>query len=195
VHPSLPVKSVKELIALAKAKPGALNYGSGTIGGSSWLATELFKSMAGVNIVYITYSKGGSGYINDLLSGEIHLGFSTPNTVLPHVKGGKLRALAITSLEPSILYPGLPTVAATGLPGYENVTIDAMWAPAGTPATIISRLNQEIVRILNTAEMKARLLTMGVEADGSSPEQLAAKMKADIAKFGKLIKDAGIKLE
>ncbi len=192
-HPSLPVKSVKELIVLAKARPGELNYTTGGTGSSSHLAGELFKSMAGVNIVRIPY-KSGSLETNDLIAGQVQLSFATPVSVMANVKAGRLRALAVTSAQPSALFPELPTVAAS-VPGYESVSMHGLFAPAKTPASIIKRLNEDVVRFLNTAETKARLLNAGVETVGSAPDELAAAIKSDIARMGKVIKDAGIRAE
>ncbi len=194
VHPSLPVKSVRELIALAQARPGELNYSSGSIGASTHLAAELFKSMAGVNIVRVPYKGGGPATIA-LVTGEVHLMFATVGLVTPHVKSGRLRALAVTTAQPSALAPGLPTVAASGVPGYESRSILGIFARARTPEVIINRLNQEIVRVLNRAEVKQRLFGSGVETVGSSPEESAATMKAETAKWGKVIKEAGIRVE
>ena len=194
VHPSLPVKSVKDLIALAKAKPGQLNYSTGSIGASTHLAAELFKSMAGVNIVRVSY-KTAAMQATDLISGYVQLHFGSGGTVAAHVKSGKLRAVAITSASPSALAPDLPTVAGSGVPGYEFVALDGIFAPAKTPEIIIKRLNQEIVRFLNLAETKERFLKSGIEAASSSPEQFAAAIKSEIVRLGRVIKDAGIKLE
>lgn len=194
VHPSVPVKSVKELIALAKARPGVLNYSSGVIGGFSHLAAELFKSLAGVNIVQIVY-KGSAQSVNGILGGEVELTFAGVTPVAPQVKSGRLRALAVTSAEPSTLYPSLPTVAAAGVPGYEAVLSLGMLAPAGTPAAIVNRLNQETVRVLHTPELKGRFLNSGVETVGNSPEQFAVAIKAEMARLGKVVKDSGMKVE
>ena len=194
VHPSLPVKSVRELIALAKARPGELNYGSTGIGGLLHLAGELFKAMAGINIVRINY-KGSAEAVNNLLSGELHLILQPPFAVAPHVASRKLRALAVTSGQPSVLAPGLPTVAASGLPGYEAIAPVGLYAPAKTPAAIVNRLNREIVLILNKSDVKEKLFNVGVEVVGSTPEELATRMKSDIAKWGKLIRDAGIRTD
>lgn len=193
VHPSVPVKSVKELIALAKARPGELNYGRASVGGANHLPMELFKAMAGVNIVTVPYKGGGPAVIG-LLGGEVDLLFGTAASVIAHVKSGRLRALAVTSAQPSALFPGLPTVAAD-LPGFESGTKNGMFAPAGTPAAIISRLNQEIVRFLKRSDVKAKLMGSGVEAVGSSPEQYRATIHSEMAKWGKIIKDAGIRAE
>ncbi len=191
VHPSLPVKSVRDLIALAKSQPGALNYSSAGNGSSSHLAAELFKYIAGVNIVRIPY-KSASTRAASLIGGEVQLEIAVSSSVMPYIKSGKLRPLAVTSAQPSALAPGLPTVTASGLPGYEAVALYAMFAPARTPAAIILRLNQEIGRYLITAAAKEQFLNRGVEALGGSPEQLSATMKSEITRVGKVIKAAGI---
>ncbi len=194
VHPSLAPKSVSELIGLAKAKPGSLNFASSSVGSSNHLAAELFKTMAGINIVHVPYRGTGPALIA-LIAAEVHLMFPSAGGAMPHVRSGKLRGLAVTSAQPSALAPGLPTVAASGLQGYESTTIYAMFVPAKTPATIINRLNQEIVQILKSPDSKDRLIAGGVEAIGSSPEQLASTVKADVSKWGKLIKELGIRAE
>ena len=194
VHPSVAANSVKELIALAKARPGELRYSSAVRGSSLHLSAELFKSMAGVNIVSVAYKGTGAGVIG-VLSGEVQMIFVGATSVASHTKSGKLRALAVTSAQPSALAPGLPTVAAAGLPGFEFVGIDLVFAPAGTPAAAINRLNREMVRFLNTAGARERLFNSGVEAVGSSPEELAATMKSEMTKLGKLIKDLGITID
>jgi tripartite-type tricarboxylate transporter receptor subunit TctC len=190
----MPIKSIKELVALAKAKPGELDYASSAIGGTPHLAVELFKHMAGVNIVRIPY-KGSAPALIGLMAGEAHMTITDIGLAAPHAKSGKLRALAVTSAQPSTLAPGLPTVTASGVPGYEAIGMTGMFAPARTPAAIINRLNQEILRMLNQPEVKERFLNSGVEPVGSSPEQFAAAVKSDIDKLGKLIRDAGIKSE
>ena len=194
VHPSLPVKSIKDLIALAKAKPGQLNYASGAPGGPTHLAMELLKSMAGVNIVGVPY-KGTTPAVTALITGEVQLTVVDAFLVTPHAKSGKMRALAITSPEPSALAPGLPTVAAAGFPGYEATPMTGILAPAKTPAAIINRLNQEVVRVLNRPEVKERFFNTGVEIIGSTPEQFASTLKSEIAKASKIISDAGIKAD
>ena len=153
VHPSLPVKTVKELIALAKAKPKQLNYASTAAGSAGHLAGELFKAMAGVDIVWVPY-KSMSAAVTDLISDQVQMMFTSPSPVAAHITSGRLRALAVGTAQPSPLLPGLPTVAATGLPGYEATSITAILAPAGTPAAIINRLNREIVRLVNTQDAK-----------------------------------------
>jgi tripartite-type tricarboxylate transporter receptor subunit TctC len=195
VHPSMPVKSVKELIALAKARPGELNYSSVGVGGSAHLATELFKSMAGgINVVHVPY-KGNAGAITALISGEVQMLITDGGLLAPHIKAGKARAVAVTSAEPSALAPGLPTVSASGVPGYEAVSMTGVFVPAKTSAAIINRLNQEFVRFLSRPEVKEQFLGRGAEVVASSPEQFAAAVKSDLSNLGKAIKTAGIKAE
>lgn len=192
VTQSLPVKSVKELIAYAKAKPGALNCSTGSTGSSSHLAPELFKSMTGIEMVRIPY-KSGATEMADLIGGQVQLTFGTAGTVMPHVKTGKLRALAISSTKPTPLAPGLPTIAESGVPGYETATTAGMWVPTGTPAVIIQRLNQEVTRYLSRPEVKERFLATGTEAVASAPREFADYIRADMSKWGKIIKDNNIR--
>ena len=192
VHPSLPVKSVKELIALAKAKPGALNYATTGIGSSPHLAAELFKAMAAIDIVRVSY-KGAGAALTDLIGGQVQMTFATASSVTPQLKSGRLRALGVSSAHPSPLLPGLTTIAAAGLPGYESSSLQGVFAPAGVPAPILQRLNQEIVRYLHTSDAKDRFLAVGVETVGSTPEQFTAAMKAEMTRMGKVIRDAGIR--
>ncbi len=192
VHPAVPAASVRELIALARSSPGALNYGSGGNGSSLHLAAELFRQMAGVDITRIAY-KGAGPAMNDLLGGQIQIVFATAGSVMRHVTAGRLKALAVTSPRPSVLAPGLPTVAASGVPGYEMEAVYSLGAPLHTPAPVIKQLNQVIVTALGQAELKERLLGAGVEAESSSPGELAARIKSEIAKAGKLVRDEGIR--
>lgn len=192
VHPSLPVESVKDLVVLARSRPGELNYGSGSTGAPTHLAAELFKALSGVNIVRIPY-KGTGPAMNALMAGQVQLMFVSTSSVAPHVNAGRLKALAVTTAQPSALAPGLPTVAAAGLPGYEATSLVAVFAPARTPAPLINRLNLEIVQLLGRTQVKERLFNSGAESIGSSPEELAAAMKSDMSKWGKLIKAAGIR--
>lgn len=194
VHPSLPVKSAADLIALAKSRPGVLNYGASGAASSPRLAAELFKAMAGVNIVRVNYRGSGPALVA-LVSGEVQVAFASPGGTIPHIESRRLRALAVASAEPSPLFPGLPTVAATGLPGYEYSAAYALFAPARTPEAIVMRLNQEFARVLNRPDIRERFLNGGVEPVGGSPEQLTAKMKYDIAKLGKMIKDLGLRAQ
>ena len=194
VAPTVPANSVRELIALAKARPGMLNYASGVDGSTTHLASELFKAMAGVNIVRITY-KGASSAIIALAAGEVQMMIFPTSTGAPYIKSGRVRALAVASAQPSALVPGLPTVADAGLPGFESGTLHAVFAPARTPKAIINLLNQEIVRFINTPNIKEKLFNAGLEIVGSSPEQSAVTIKSEMNRLGKVIKDAGIRAD
>ena len=194
VHPSLPVKSARELIAHAAARPGVLNYATSGIGNSNHLAGVLFKAMAGVDMVQINY-KGAAIALSDLIAGQVQVMFPTPASVMAHVRSGRLKALAVTSAQPSPLLPGLPTVAATGLPGYESVSIFGAFAPAGTPPALVARLNREIVGALSNPDVRKIFFNAGVEVVGSSPGEFSAMIKAEMSRMGKVIKDAGIREE
>jgi tripartite-type tricarboxylate transporter receptor subunit TctC len=194
VHPSVPAKSVGELIALARARPGALNCATGNPGTSNHLAAELFKARTGVDFTRIPY-KGGGPAINDLIGGQVQLMFASAPSIIQHVQTGRVRALAVTSPRPSALAPGLPTVAEMGVPGYESVAIFGVLAPARTPPAIVTRLNREIVAVLNQPETKDRLFKSGSEVVGSTPEAFGAAIKKEVATLGKLIQDAGIRDE
>jgi len=194
VHPAVAAKSVRELIALAKAKPGELNYGTSGQGSAPHLAAELFKSMAGVNVVRVNY-KGAGAALNDLIAGQVQMTFGTTSSLAPHIKSGRLRALAVSSAQASALLPELPTIAAAGLPGYEAVSPAAVFAPAKTASATVAKLNAEILRVLNAVEVKQKLLGAGIEVVGTSPGELAATIKSDIGKWGRLIRDAGIRAE
>ena len=193
VHGSLPARSVTELVALAKAKPGELNYAAGAIGGPPHLAGELFKSLGGVNVVRVAYQGGGPA-LTGLLAGEVQLMFATASAAMPHVKSGKLRALGITSAQPSELVPGVPPIA-TALPGYDASSVTVIIAPVRTPVTVITRLNQEIVRFLKMPEARDKFFNSGVEVVGSTSDELAVFMKEDTAKWAKVIREAGIKVQ
>ena len=194
VHPSLPVRSIKELVALAKARPGQLNYSSGIAGSTTHLPAEMFKSMAGVELVRVSY-KGGAPALTALLSGETQVMFGNAGGVGPHIKAGRLRALAVTSAQRSALFPDLPTVAASGLPGYDASSLQCIFAPAATPAPLISRLSQDVRKVLSKAEVKDRFLRSGSEVVASSPEELVATIKADMTTMGSVIKKAGIRAD
>ncbi len=191
VHPSLPVKSVSGLIALARARPGELNYSSGTTGAASHLAAELFRTMAGIKIVRVPYRGTGAAF-TALIAGQVQVMFPTAGSVTPHLKSGRLKALAVTTAQPSALFPGLPTIAASGLPGYESVSLVGIFAPTETPAAIINLLNRNIVRVLDQADVREKFFNAGVDTVGSSPAELAAAMKSEMARMGKVIRDAGI---
>jgi tripartite-type tricarboxylate transporter receptor subunit TctC len=191
---SLPVNSVRELIQLSKARPNQLNYATTGTGSSTHLAAELFNAMAGVAIVRVNY-KATVQAMADLMSGQVQVMFANASSALPQVHAGRLKALAVSTAEPSALTPGLPTLAASGVPGYESASINAMFAPAKTPNAIISRLYQETARVLNTPEVKERFIASGVEAIASTPEELSAKVRLEMARMGKVIKQAGIRAE
>jgi tripartite-type tricarboxylate transporter receptor subunit TctC len=193
VHPALPVRTAAELIALAKAKPGELNY-AGASGGIIHIAAEVSKSMAGIDMVYVPY-KGGSPALTALIAGQVQLMFPTAGTVAPHLKSGRFRPLAITAAQRSPLFPDLPTIASTGLPGYESVARFAILAPAKTPPAIVNRLHAEIARVLAMPDVKEKFNNAGIEPVGSTPAQLAATMKSEMAKVGKTIKAAGIRAQ
>ena len=193
VHPSLPVKSMKELIALAKARPGELHYGSSGVASADHIIGELLKHMTGIKIVHVPYKGIAPAHVA-LLSGEVQVAFGSIASSVPHVKSGRMRALGITSAQPSALVPGLPPIAET-VPGFETQSITGMWAPTKTPRAIIDRLSQEILRLMSQAEVKARFLAAGVETVGLPPDQFAEYIKADIVRIGRVIKDAGIKVD
>ena len=185
VHPSLPVRTVKDLIALAKSKPGVLNYGSGAIGSSNHLAAELFNQMAGVRIVNILY-KGTSAALTDVIGGRLEIMFAPAEVAAQQVKTGKLKALAVTSPRPSKLAPGLPTMAASGLPGFEAEAFYGLLAPAATDSAIVSRLNREVVQALSRPDVKEKLTNGGFEILGNKPEEFAGVMKEDVARWKKV---------
>lgn len=194
VHPSLPVTSVKNLIAIAKARPGELNYGASPVGSAIHLAAELFNSKAGIKTTLIPY-KGVADALSALISGEVQLMFPAAGSAKPLLKSGRLRALAVTSKLPSALAPGLPTMEAAGLLGFDVGVAYGIFAPVGTPEVIISRLNQAIVQALKTAEARQKLLSAGLEVVGSSPEQFSDAIKTEIYIMGKVIRDAGIRVD
>lgn len=189
IHPSVPAKSVREFIALAKARPGALNYGAGATGGTPHLAAELLKSMAGVDIVRISF-KGTGPAITGLLGGEVQMAFATPGTVNPHIAAGRLKALGVTSAKPTPLAPGLPTLAAEGLPGYEAIAMTALFAPAKVPTKILDKLSQEMAKAMNQPETKERFLKAGAEVVASSPQELGRIMKSEMQKWEKVVRAA-----
>jgi tripartite-type tricarboxylate transporter receptor subunit TctC len=194
VHASLKAATVNELIALAKARPGEINFASSGQGTPAHLAGELLNSMAGVKLVHVPY-KGAAPALADLLGGQVQLMFSTMPPALPHVKDGKLRALAVTSLKRSRAMPELPTVDEVALPGFEANTWHGVVVPAGTPAAVVVRLNREIVAILHMPEVVERLSGQGAEALGSTPEEFAAYIKSETLKWAKVVRDSGAKAE
>lgn len=194
VHPSLPVKSVKELVALAKRRPGELNYASGGVGSAQHIPMELLKAMTGINIVHVAY-KGLTPAFNDVLAGQVPMMVSGVVTALPHHRSGRLRILATTGTRRTSATPEIPTVAESGLPGYEADSWTGFLVPKGTPPDIVSRLNAEIVRVSQLPDTRERLVAVGFEVIGSTPEAFAALIKNDTARLGKVIREAGIKAE
>jgi tripartite-type tricarboxylate transporter receptor subunit TctC len=194
VHPSLPVKSVKELIALAKSRPGELNYGAGAIGASTFMSSEMFKHMAGVNLTFVSYKSSGAA-VTAIVSGELQVMFGSTGGISPHVRSGRVRALAISSLQPSPLMPGVPTIAAAGnLPGYESAATACVFAPAATADALVNRMADEVRKVLAKADVRERLLRQSVEPVGMTPLETAAYIKADTAATARLVREAGIKL-
>jgi tripartite-type tricarboxylate transporter receptor subunit TctC len=193
-HPSLPVKTVQDLITVAKSKPGTLSFGSAGTGVASHLAGELFKGAAGIDVVHVAY-KGQAPATTALLGGEIAYMFNNPITALPHIKTGKMRALGVSTAKRFAGLPEVPTVAESGVPGFAVGFWLGPLAPAGTPRAVIDKLNGEMVRILRTPEVVERLSPMGLEILATSPEEFARVIKADAAKWGKVVKEAGIKPE
>ena len=191
VHPSLPAKSVRDLIALAKSKPGAINYASASTGTANHLAAELFKWMAHVNMLRIPY-KGNGQAVNAIVSGESQVMFPAAGSVGPQIKAGRMKALAVTSAKRVVAYPNVPTVAEAGVPGYEATSLIGMFAPAKTPAAIITRMNREVVAALHRPEVVERFQNLGVDTVGSTPEQFAQRIELEVKSMGKMIKDAGI---
>ncbi|HSQ02624.1 MAG TPA: tripartite tricarboxylate transporter substrate binding protein [Burkholderiales bacterium] len=194
VHPSLPVKSVRDLIALAKARPGELNYASTGAGQSTHLAMELFNTMAGIRIMHIPY-KGGGQALPDLLGGHVSLMFGSVTSAFPHVKTGRVRALAVSTLKRLPVMPQLPTVAESGLPGFEVTVWYGVLAPAGTPRNIISRVNSILVAALRSPDMQVRLSDQGAQAIGNTPEQFETQLRTDLVKWAKVIKASGATLD
>lgn len=192
-HPAVPAANLRELIAYAKANPGKLTYASGGSGASQHLAGELLKSMAGIDIVHVPYRGVASG-VTDLVGGQVSMTFDLA-TVAPHVKAGKLRPIAVANAQRSSAFPQVPTIAEAGVPGYEASAWYGLFAPAGTPSGVISRLNAEVGHALKDPELKQRLESLGAEPLGGSPQEAAAYVQAEYAKWGKVIKQGSIKLE
>src|SRR5882724_2212355 len=194
VHPSTAARTVGEVIALAKSRPGALNFASAGVGSSSHLAGELFRVLAGADIVHVPY-KGAGPALVDVLSGQVQLYFATMPAAMPHVRSGKLVPVAVTSARRSQALPGLPTIAESGVSGYEASTWYGLLAPARTPGAAVARLHEGVVKILADAAVREKLADQGFEPVGDSPGEFAAYIKSEIAKWGKVIRDAGIRPE
>jgi tripartite-type tricarboxylate transporter receptor subunit TctC len=194
VNPGVPAKSIRELIALAKSKPGKLNFGSSGTGGSNHLAGELFNTMAGVKMVHIPY-KGNAGALTDLVGGHVDVVFNGLTSALALIKGGKLRALAVTSLQRAATLPDVPTVSETGLKGFEAVAWNGLGAPAKTPRDVIVKINADVLKVVTSPELNERLKAEGSDPVGSTPEQYATFLRDEIAKWAKVIKFARVKPE
>ena len=194
VHPSLPATTLKQLIALAKARPGQLNFASAGTGGAPHLSGELLKSMAGVDIVHVPY-RGTALFATDLVAGQVELAFASPVTTLPFTSNGRLRPLAVTTATRVDAYPGLPTMSEAGLPGYELTQWYALLAPAKTPPDVIATLNAAIRKALEDGEVRKRITSEGGVPSPTSPEGLAAFIRAETAKYEKIVRTAGLKPE
>lgn len=194
VHPSLPARSVEDLLKLARARPGQLNYASSGNGTTAHLAGEMFKNMAKVNIVHVPY-KGTVEGVTDLIGGQVHMMFAIMQSSFPHVKAGKLRALAVSGARRSQSAPELPTIAESGVPGYEFTSWNGVHVTAGTPKAVITKIHAELVKVVAMPDVKERMFNLGMEVAGSTPEQLAALVNSDIAKWSKVIKESGVKVD
>jgi tripartite-type tricarboxylate transporter receptor subunit TctC len=194
VHPLLPAKNVKELIALAKARPGELNYSGSGVGAAAHLAAELFKNMTGTNIVHISY-KSAAPAITDLIGGQTQLMFATALSVTPHIKANQVRALAVTTAKRSRLYADLPTIAEAGVPGFEATTWHGVLVAAGTPAPIVERLNSEINRMLQIPDVREKLTALGAEIVGGSSKEFADHIRREIPKWAKVVKSINVQLD
>jgi len=194
LHPSVKASSVTELIALAKANPGKLNYGSGGVGSTPYLATELFKSMTGIDVVHVPY-KGGAPALADLVAGQIAFMIENVPGTMPFVRDGKLKALAITSQKRSPLAPELPTMAEAGVPGYEMIGWNGVFVAKGTAPDIVDRLSRELATVIALPDVNAQMQKLGAEPVGSTPPEFAAFFKAEAARWGSIIKERGIKPE
>jgi len=192
VHPSFPVKTIKDLVALAKAKPGSINYASSGSGSAGHLAAELFKRVAHIEMVHIPY-KGAAPALTDVVAGQAQLYFTSPISAQPFVKGGRLRMVAVTSLKRSPSMPDIPTVAESGYPDFDVVSWWGVLTPAAVPKEIIGKLHAEIVKVLALPEIKAKFADQGADVASDTPEQFAVYIKTEIAKWGKLIRELGVK--
>jgi tripartite-type tricarboxylate transporter receptor subunit TctC len=194
LHPSLPANSVKELIALARARPGRLSFGSAGNGSPNHLALELFKTMAGVDMVHVPY-KGSGQFVGDLLAGQVQLASMGLPVAIPHVQSGKLRVIAVTGAERSPLLPEVPTVSEAGLPGFEVTSWYGVFGPAGMPADIVAKLNSEIGGIVTAPDVKERLAALGAEPSVKAPDQFGRYVRQEIAKWAKVVRDSGAKAD
>jgi tripartite-type tricarboxylate transporter receptor subunit TctC len=190
----VPAKSIPELIALAKANPGTYSYASAGNGSSTHLAAEMFKMLAGVDLLHVPY-KGGPPAVTALLAGEVHMNFDLIPSALPHVRSGKMRALGVAGARRSPLLPELPVISENGVPGYESSVWFGVVVPAGTPQPIVSRLSADIARGVQQPELRERLTNMGYEVTSTTPEQMSAMIRAEIPKWARVVKAAGVRIE
>ena len=193
LHPSVPAKTVKEFIAVAKARPGKLNFASTGNGTSQHLSAELFKFMAGLDMVHIPY-KGTAPALTELVAGQVDLAFENMPALIPHIQAGRLRALAVTTTKRSAVMPELPTIAEAALPGYDASVWFGVFAPAGTPRPVIDRLHGEILKALQTQDLKSRMIAMGTDVSGMGPDDFSAYVRKEIPKWANLVKAAGVKV-
>ncbi len=194
VNPNVPASSVKELIALAKAKPGELNYASSGSGAAAHLAGELFKAMTGVDMIHVPY-KGAQPALTDVIAGQAQLIFATSASVIPYIKAGRLRALAVTTAQRSGTVPELPTVSEAGVPGFEAITWHGVVVPVATPRSLVARLNADIVRVLRMRDLRERLEALGAEVAPGTPQDFADYIAREIPKWAKVVKDSGARAE
>ena len=195
VNPALPVRTVKQLVALAKARPGELTYASAGIGGTGHIAAELFNSYAKIKMLHVPY-KGNAQAIVDVISGQVMMMFDQVSTSLGHIHSGKLRPIAVTSMKRSPLLPAIPTVNESGVPGYEDITFNGLMAPAGTPREILVQVQSEVAKAVRIPDLRKRFLDLGVElAASASPEDFTAYVKTEFEKKAKLAREAGIRME
>lgn len=194
VHPSVPARSVEELLKLARTRPGQLNYASSGNGTTAHLAGEMFKNMARINIVHVPY-KGTIEGVTDLIGGQVHMMFAIMQSSFPHVKAGKLRALAVSGAKRSQSAPDLPTIAESGVPGYEFTSWNGVHVTAGTSKAIVVKIHGDLLKVLALPDVRERMFNLGMEVAGSTPEQLAALVNADIAKWGKVIRESGVRAD
>jgi tripartite-type tricarboxylate transporter receptor subunit TctC len=194
-HPAVPVKTARDLIALAKSRPGMLTYGSTGVGSGFHLAGELFCAMAGVQMLHVPYRGGGTAAITDLVAGRVDLMWDSLAVVKPQMQAGRLRAIGVTGARRAAALPEVPAIAESGLPGYEMIGWHGIFAPAGTPPAVVARLNAEVVRILNTAQMRERLGVLGAEPAANKPAEFAAFIEAEIQKYAKVIKASGARAD
>ena len=193
-HPSLPVKSIPELITLARARPGEINYASSGTGTTAHLATEMFRNMAGIKLVHVPYKGVPAGLVG-VISGEAQLMFAIMQAGYPYVKAGRLRALGVTSAKRSSSAPEVPTISEAGVPGYEFISWNAIHVPARTPRAIVTKIQADVIKALAAPDVRKRMFGLGMEAVGSTPGELAELVRSDIAKWSKVIKDAGVRVQ